>query len=67
MIKNAFYCIVTSSLALLITSLASHAQQPDLSQKTLDDWTFGEVLVGDALDKDKLKGKVVVIEYWGVR
>ena len=67
MIKNALSCVAASSLALLMTSLTGLAEQLDLSTKTLDDWTFGKVLVGDALDKDKLKGKVVVIEYWGVR
>ncbi len=55
-----------AALAAIITATPALAQKPDLSKNTLDDWSFGEVLVGDAIDKEKLKGQVVVIEYWGV-
>jgi len=43
------------------------AGKPDLTGKTLEDWTLGETIVNEDVDTDKLKGKVVVIEYWGVR
>lgn len=55
-----------AAFAAIIAATPALAQKPDLSKKTLDDWSFGEILVGDAIDKEKLKGQVVVIEYWGV-
>ena len=54
------------AFAAIITATPALAQKPDLSKKTLDDWSFGEILVGEPIDKEKLKGQVVVIEYWGV-
>lgn len=59
------------AISLLITLLfhlpAMAENAPALAGKTLDDWTFGETIVNKEIDIDHLKGKIVVIEYWGVR
>lgn len=46
----------------LPTLTAADDNLPDIK---LDDWTIGETLRGDEVKKEDLKGKVVVIEYWG--
>lgn len=33
----------------------------------LSQWELGNVLYGEKISKNELKGKVVVVEYWGVR
>ncbi len=53
-------CVVT-----LIGSLS--AEEPDLTGKTILDWTFPKAFSGDEPSEENLKGKVVVLEYWGVR
>jgi len=65
--KQAPYLIAISIFAtLFITPLAS-AKGIDPAKNTINDWTFGESLIGETVTKDSLKGKVVVIEYWGVQ
>ncbi len=59
--------VAISLLASLLFHLPAMARKPDLTDKTLEDWTFGETIVNEDVDIDNLKGKVVVIEYWGVR
>jgi len=59
--------VAISFLASLLFHLPAMAGKPDLTGKTLEDWTLGETIVNEDVDTDKLKGKVVVIEYWGVR
>ena len=56
--------LVLWSVALV---LPISADAPDLNGKTLSDWTFSEALIGDKPTEENLKGKVVVLEYWGVR
>jgi len=63
--KRSFF-LSAVAFAAIITATSALAQKPDLSKNTLDDWSFGESLVGDAVNKEELKGQVVVIEYWGV-
>jgi thiol-disulfide isomerase/thioredoxin len=36
-----------------------------VSDKTLSDFTIGEIISGDKADEDSLKGKVVALEFWG--
>lgn len=56
---------------LLLVSLLFHlpamAGKTDLTGKSLSDWKLGETLVNEDVDISNLKGKIVVIEYWGVR
>ena len=56
---------------LLLISLLFHlpamAGKPDLTGKSLSEWKLGETLVNEDVNISNLKGKVVVIEYWGVR
>jgi hypothetical protein len=56
-----------SLLASLLFHLPAMAGKPDLTGKTLDDWTLGETIINADVNIDNLKGKIVVIEYWGVR
>ena len=39
--------------------------QEGLPDAKLDDWKIGKALVGEDVEKEDLKGKVVVIKYWG--
>jgi hypothetical protein len=43
------------------------ADEPDLSDKTISDWKFSGAVSGDEPTEENLKGKVVALEYWGVR
>ena len=43
------------------------AQDGDLPDHKLSEWKLGEHLFGDEVNMDSLKGRVVVIEEWGVR
>jgi len=36
-----------------------------VSDKTLSDFTIGEIISGEKADPDSLEGKVVAIEFWG--
>ena len=57
-------------LALVMVSAAAlplFADGPDLADKTISDWSFGATVVGDEPTEANLKGRVVVIEFWGVR
>ena len=64
--KNLTSLLSAAAFAAILTAAPALAQNLDLSKNTLDDWSFGEILVGDPIDKEKLKGQVVIIEYWGV-
>ncbi len=33
---------------------------------TIDDFTFGETWWGDAYKPEELKGRVVLVDFWGV-
>ncbi|WP_159434899.1 TlpA family protein disulfide reductase [Rubritalea squalenifaciens] len=46
------FCLVTASTL----TAAPH---------TLSEWSFGEVVHGETFTKESLKGKVVVVDYWG--
>ncbi len=49
--------LVTASLPALAAEVSDHK---------LSEWNFGQVLFGEKLSKADLKGKVVVVENWGV-
>ena len=54
--------------ACAVTLIGSvSAEEPDLTGKTISDWTFPKALIGDEPSEENLKGRVVVLEYWGVR
>ena len=57
------------ALALIMTVMISpgFADEPDLSDKTISDWKFSGAVSGDEPTEENLKGKVVALEYWGVR
>lgn len=59
--KKLFTTFVAITFAAL--SLNLHADEKDAK---ISDFKFGKTLQGDEPTEDSLKGKVVVIEYWGV-
>lgn len=59
--KKLFTTLVAITFAAL--SLNLHADEKDAK---LSEFTFGKTLLGDQPTEASLKGKVVVIEYWGV-
>lgn len=63
--------IPSSVLALLtlamIASCLTSARADELPDHNLSEWNLGTVIQGDTYTQDDLKGKVVVIEDWGVK
>lgn len=55
-----------SGLALALQFLATPAATAKDDDHKLSDWKIGKVLFGEKLTKTEMKGKVVVIENWGV-
>jgi hypothetical protein len=53
-------------LAVTILATLSFNLNAKEGDKILSKFTFSETLVGEKPTKEYLKGKVVVIEYWGV-
>lgn len=37
-----------------------------VSQHTIDQWSIGQIINGEQVKLDDMKGKVVIIEFWGV-
>ncbi len=54
--------MLTASAAIAMATLSAEVPAHKLSE-----WEFGETAFGDAVDMEKNQGKVVVLEYWGVR
>jgi hypothetical protein len=57
-----------AALLLLAVAPVVHAQDSPtkpVSDKTLSDFTIGEIISGEKADAEALKGKVVAIEFWG--
>lgn len=52
--------------ALLVELLVVPAFAADSKEHKLSEWKFGKVLFGEKVSKGDLKGKVVVVENWGV-
>lgn len=60
--KNIQYPIL--ALVFGITTLAPAAEE---AEHKLSEWSLGETLFGEKVTKSDMKGKVVVIEHWGVQ
>ena len=58
--------IFTASLCIVL-SLVAHSQAAEKSDHQLSEWKLGKVIFGEKITKDDMKGKVVVIEHWGVK
>lgn len=52
------------ALSLGTTLLATAAEEP---KHTLSEWKIGATLFGEEISESDMKGKVVVIEHWGVK
>lgn len=52
---------------LPMSAFAAGDQKPAASEHKIDEWKIGTVLFGSKVSSAELKGKVVVIENWGVR
>ena len=65
---SSLAAVVVSGLALQITSSAAPKEKAEKAEKThkLSEWKIGSVLFGEKVSKSDMKGKVVVIENWGV-
>lgn len=59
--KATFSCLF--ALGFGLASLMGAAEE---SEHKLSEWSLGETLFGEKVSKDDMKGKVVVIEHWGV-
>ncbi len=55
------------ALAVASPAFAAKKEKESLPDNTLSEWSFGEAITGDTVVPKELKGKVVVIEYWGTR
>ncbi|MGJ8696946.1 MAG: hypothetical protein ACSHYF_11545 [Verrucomicrobiaceae bacterium] len=53
--------------AFTLALLPAQAQDEELPDHKLSEWTLGEAIIGEGVDLDALKGRVVVIEKWGTR
>ncbi len=51
--------------ALAVFSYAKDDQE--LPDHSLSEWKLGDIISGDKVSLDKLDGKVVAIENWGIR
>lgn len=55
--------LLTAIAATLLAIIPLSLQAQD---KNISEWKFGKTVFGTDPTEDNLKGKVVVIEYWGV-
>lgn len=62
---NMLHLARLSGMALALPFLVSSANAAEKEHK-LSQWKIGKVLFGEKLSKGELKGKVVVLENWGV-
>jgi len=53
-------------IALSMMALLPLGLQAADEEKSLSEWKFEDTIIGEKPTKSYLKGKVVVIEYWGV-
>lgn len=60
-------CILATTLALQFVPSRAIAAPEKVEKHTLSEWKIGSVLFGEKLSKSDMKGKVVVIENWGVK
>ncbi len=52
---------------LAITSTSHAANNSSLIGKKLSSWKMGKLVSGEKPTPEYLKGKVVVIDYWGIQ
>ena len=64
LVKTSFRLL--AGAALLVELLVVPAFAADSKEHKLSEWKFGKVLFGEKVSKGDLKGKVVVVENWGV-
>ena len=55
------------TLLLVSATFGMNVTAADVPAHKLSEWQFGQTVFGDAVDIDKTEGKVVVVEFWGVR
>ena len=65
--KYKLLALLAIPVVCLCSLHISSANDDAPSNHTLADWSFGEVLFGEEVPHEKLRGKAVVVEYWGVR
>lgn len=58
--------ILTVTICIAL-ALVAHSHAAEKSDHKLSDWKLGKVLFGENVSKDDMKGKIVVIEHWGVK
>jgi thiol-disulfide isomerase/thioredoxin len=63
---SSLAAVAISGLALQLAVSAAPKEKAEKDHK-LSEWKIGSVLFGDKVSKSDMKGKVVVIENWGVR
>ena len=56
--------LALSLLAMLTLGIQAEDKE---EKRELSDWEFADTIVGDKPTNTYLRGKVVVIEYWGVK
>jgi hypothetical protein len=58
-------------VALLgVSALFAQGKDDDdaaLPDHSLKEWTLGTMIMGDEIKTEDLEGKVVALEYWGIR
>lgn len=64
--KTIILAFIASLLALLAVDSQAQDKVAD-ENTTLSDFTFGKAILGEDPTEDNLDGKVVMIEFWGVR
>ncbi|MFT5906807.1 MAG: hypothetical protein ACI9E1_002419 [Cryomorphaceae bacterium] len=58
--------LITTLAVTMLAALSFNLKAADTDKK-LSDFKFAETVVGEKPTKSYLKGKVVILEYWGVR
>jgi len=58
-------CFVFSSLPLRAAD--EKKDTADASSTTLDQFKLGEIIANDPVTMESLKGKVVILEQWGIK
>lgn len=58
-------CLTLTSLP--VRAADEKTEETAKSEVTLDQFKLGETIVNDPVTMDSLKGKVVVLEMWGIR
>ena len=57
--------LLCAAVAIAFTALPGHSAET--SKHKLSEWELGPVLFGESISRADMRGKVVVIEHWGVK